>query len=197
MKKSMFGFAILAMSLAQSADATDCFAIEDIARNGDFLGGTTQLNDGRQVDLQITDFWSAANPPERIPGFSEVEDEPCFRQDRSLRLGNRSLLVTVEGEGTQVMSFNLCDMGGYENVGAGLAQPPKFIEDLRRVNGVEVPDDEDRTVLMELRIGPGIVISAGATVGYEAKLGYRAQERPLKRMLLGGQELFIASICID
>jgi len=196
MTKGILTALVLSAAMVQAAQASECVSISKIAGAGPFRDASIQLRDGRQVDMKIVEFFSIANPPQPVPGgFARVDPQECFGNPNSLRLGNASLMVGIEG-GSELISFNFCDLGGYENVGANEDLPPKFIDDVRRINGEVLENSRGAPVEMEVSRGPDVVNSGGIVIGYEAKLVYRG-EAPTDVVLFGGQELFIESICID
>ncbi len=196
MNRGILTAAVLSAAMAQSVQASECVSIQEFARTGPFQDASITLQSGKEIDMKIVEFFSTANPPAPVPGgFARVDPQKCFDEPISLRLGNASLLVAIEG-GSEVVSFNFCDFGGYENVAANDVQPPKFIGEVRRINGEIIPDSNGDPVEMEVRPGPPILNAGGVQIGYEAKLGYRGNA-PIDLVLYGGQELFIASMCFD
>jgi len=198
--KSIFVSALVAsLSIGQVASAGDCLNIFQIAKEeGKFPEGQYTLDDGNIVTLSLTDFWSTSRPPTATMGFARVVEMDCFGGPRSVQLGNISLMMHIDRNvsGSSKINVNFCDYGGHENVSARQAAPADFIDNMPNVVGKELPDENGNPVQMDVSWGQPIVNSGGIQVATTGKLIFEAKE-PLETIVVGGQELFIHSICLN
>ena len=198
--KSLFLTALVAsLSVGQIASAGDCLNIFQIAeKEGKFPEGQYTLDGGNVVTLRLTEFWSMGTPSTPTIGNAEVVELDCFEGPRSVQLSNISLAMQIDHNvsDSSKINVNFCDYGGHENVSARYASPADFIDNMPRVQGKELPDQNGDPVNMSVSWGQPIVNSGGVQVATVGKLIFEAKD-PLETIVVGGQELFIHSICIN
>ena len=172
-----------------------CLPMDKILEGGDRLPAAIEV-DGTELSLNIGRFWEMGNPPTPATGgFTEVDKPECTGTDLAFRLAKQTLVVEhVGGDATESISIMFCDFGGHENVSANREQPPKFVDDVRRVSGEILTDDDGDEVEMRVQVTRVIRNSANVVRGYEGTLRYNAQ-KPLRMAQFGGEELFITHIC--
>ena len=179
-----------AFSIAGSAGAA-CFDAADVLFK---QRGQIQLDANTTVRLGEDTLFGppGTNPPNNFFGSVKPDEEiRCHGTGPSIWLSNANLRIEVQQNepAAKLIRVNYCDMGGYENVGASLRSPPEWIGEIDAVppqlhdaNGQPV----DTLALEQPKPG-----------GQQGELVFRAFADYLRGATVGGQEFFIASICVE
>lgn len=190
MKHACFAAAFSASLCFPIAAAANCFVPARGADEGDrFSTAVFQSAAGTVLAVDLAPFYTLGTPPQPAGGFAEIQrvGNGCFGDELALRMNNASIRVTIldPGPDNRTISFNVCDFGGHENGGARRVDPHDFRDDLSNFDGFRMEDDDGNPVIGETR-----------GTRREMKVAYRARV-PLRTAVMGGQELFINSICVD
>lgn len=199
MRKSMlfsmlaaFVIAMNAMPNAVSAQ-NKCLNIFNVEQPGRYSGGTYQLNDNTIIQLGLAPLWNRSIPPLTSFNFAEVKTHPdCFGGPSSLWLNTANLVINISQrkETANHINVNYCDFGGHENVSVGFSAPAQFVDEIDRIHGRQLFTVFGEPVDMAIRRGQ-------QTRSFkEGKLIFKS-EIQLSTLMVGGQELFIHSICVN
>ena len=174
-------------ALSASAATAECFNLSKHFPNGPFAGGTVAI-DGWKVELKLEEFYGPpnANPPTPNPGYAEMWDQQCFGDERALWLNNINLRILVDGEpAVETANVNFCNYGGYSNVDVANNRPPKYIGPIMATPS---PMEDNN----------GNVVNVGVRgSNAEGKLTFEQPGGNLTNMMVGGQEFFVSSICLN
>lgn len=191
MKNVLCAAVTAAVTFAMPATSfANCYVPARGMNDGDpFTTGMFETAQGTLFAVDVAPFYNSGRPVQQIGGFAEIQaaPNPCFGDKLALRMNNASVRVTIlrATADTSTISFNVCDYGGHENGGVRRVNPHDFRDDLSRFNGVQLVDDFGNDVVGEVR-----------SSGRDMKVAYRGKA-PLVTAVMGGQELFINSICVD
>ena len=175
--------AALAAPLPAFANCLNVFS--QIPVNTLYGGGTYTLSNGTVVSVTPTTFYSVSGQPT----FGELRSVSvnCFGERQALQLNNASLVFhVIDGPDIKIANANVCEFGGNSNVGARVAAPADFRDDVDSVDGVILPDPQGLPVRMEL-----------SRSGNDRKVIYNAEEDYMKVFVIGGQELMLNSFCFN
>lgn len=190
-KKTVILFSLVVLSATGTATAANnCLNFfQELRPQQPFNGGTFAINSNASVSITLGPLW--LNPNQYTFGLSEYEEmDECFGGPGALEVNNVSLQMSFQFDPNDYSSINInyCDFGGIGNVSARFINPADFIDEIEDVAGIDLPDPNGNDTAMDVRWQqiPG---------GTEGKLIYKGED--LSQLVLGGQELFVHSICLN
>lgn len=160
----------------------------------DFFQGQSNFDSPEIIDVVIFNtsfekFWTVQN--NTLLGFSEFDRiDQCYDGETVFRLNNVSMHMKVEflRETYRSVIINFCDMGGDSNISSRSIQPPDYIGDIEEADGKEIPSENGSVTNLT-------VSTQTIRGGVQGSLTYTGED--LSYLVLGGQELFLHSICVE
>ncbi|MDJ0613010.1 MAG: hypothetical protein QNJ29_04990 [Rhizobiaceae bacterium] len=180
--------AVLATTSVASA-AQDCFHFDLRPGDSPWRGGEFILA-GDQIQMIVepgpitrpNGSQTQGGPEYRVvPSRCDLAADTVYTQNSNLNF----FFNSNAGPITEI-SVNVCDFGGYENV-SGIVKEIKFVGDLPKVDGANLPTPNGSDILVN-------VVEKPINGGRIAKLKFSGKD--IRELAVGGQELFINSICV-